>query len=61
MRVRVFSSRDCPNCRRLKRILEREGIEYEEVEADIADLIVNYNVFSTPAIEIGGMVFSFAR
>lgn len=60
MKVTIYTGKDCPNCRRLKKILESNGVEFEEIQADISDLITNYNVFSVPTIKIDGMVFGYS-
>lgn len=33
-RVLVYSTVTCPYCSRAKRLLERKGIEYEEIQVD---------------------------
>jgi glutaredoxin len=63
MRVKVYTTEDCSNCKHLKKILDKAKIPYEEVEITIdvkADLVTEFSIHSAPALEIEGLVFSFA-
>jgi len=59
LKIKIYSTENCSNCERLKKILEENNIDYEEIEAEISDLITNFNVFTSPAIEINSMIFSY--
>lgn len=63
MKIKIYSREGCQDCERLKKILQKAEISFEEVKLDddLSDMIVKYGIYSTPALEIGGMMFAFKR
>ncbi len=63
MKVIVYSTKKCPRCRALKRILKRAKINFVEKELTtdvMTDLVMkNIHIRSAPAIQIGKFVFEF--
>jgi len=60
----VYSTRNCPKCKALKRQLKKLGIEFTEKDLNntevMATLVMNnIHILSAPAIQIGNMVFEF--
>lgn len=64
MKVVVYSTKNCPRCKALKRALKRAKIKFtvksiEDTDA-MADLVMkNIHLHSAPAIQIGKLVFTF--
>ena len=57
-KVQVFSTHRCPYCERAKRLLDRKGVQYEEIYVDtdqekLAEMITRTQRRSVPQIFIG--------
>jgi len=52
----------CPNCKALESMLQKNGLEYEEIEDK--DVIVEVgranNILSAPILEVDGVFYKFA-
>ena len=64
MGIIIYSTKQCPNCKRLKGNLNKNNIEYTELDLDnievAASLILrNIWVQSAPLLEINGMIFKY--
>jgi len=64
MKVVVYSTKNCPRCKTLKRILKRTKIPFTEKSIEdtdvMADLMMkDIHILSAPAIQIGKFVFEF--
>lgn len=53
----VLYSTGCPRCKTLKTLLDREGVQYEEV-SDI-DKMESLGIMTVPVLEFGGKTYSF--
>lgn len=53
----VLYSTGCPRCKTLKTLLDREGVQYEEV-SDI-DKIESLGIMTVPVLEFEGKTYSF--
>ncbi|MDI6811148.1 MAG: glutaredoxin family protein [archaeon] len=58
MAIRVYTSKMCPNCRKVKEFLAAEGEAYEEVDITTAEALTELRmngVFTlfTPVVQIG--------
>ena len=64
MCIIVYSTKQCPNCKRLKSNLDKASIEYKEKDIEDTDVAVeltmrNIAVLSAPMLEINGMIFKY--
>jgi len=64
MGIIVYSTKQCPNCKRLKSNLDRNNIEYTELDLDDTEVMTNLTMknivaLSAPLLEINGMVFKY--
>lgn len=58
MEIRVFTTKICPNCKKVKEFLAAEGEEYVEVDITTAEVLTElrmHGVFTliTPVVQIG--------
>ena len=58
MAIRVYSTKICPNCRKVKEFLAAEGAPFEEVDLTSAEALTElrmHGVFTlvTPIVQIG--------
>lgn len=53
----VLYSTGCPRCKTLKTLLDREGVQYEEV-SDI-DKMESLGIMTVPVLEFEGKTYSF--
>lgn len=61
MEVLVLSGNNCSSCNTLKRLLEGEGFEYEEVDlmsSQGMSLASSLNIKSIPQVVVDGVVLS---
>lgn len=42
MKITIYSKADCPHCIRAKKLLEKNGFEYEEVRIDLDESARNF-------------------
>lgn len=42
MKITIYSKADCPQCIRAKKLLEKNGFEYEEVRIDLDESARNF-------------------
>jgi glutaredoxin len=60
MAIRVYSTKICPNCRKVKEFLVAEGAPFEEVDLTSAEALTELRmqgVFTlvTPVVQIGSL------
>ncbi len=60
MKIRVYTTKICPNCKKVKEFLAVEGEEYEEVDITTAEALTELRmngVFTliTPVVQIGSV------
>jgi glutaredoxin-like protein NrdH len=60
MAIRVYSTKICPNCRKVKEFLAAEGAPFEEVDLTSAEALTELRmqgVFTlvTPVVQIGSL------
>jgi ribonucleoside-triphosphate reductase len=49
----LFTTENCPNCKMIKQLLEKENIKYEIVAADIeVDLSNKYQIKQVPTLVV---------
>jgi mycoredoxin len=62
-KIRVYTTRWCPDCRRAKHFLAEHGLGFEEVDIEEADgaaefiIAANGGKRRVPTIEVNGRVF----
>lgn len=62
--VLLFTTETCPNCKIVKPMLEKSGIDYMEVDAnDNPELCINYDVMQAPTLVVveNGNINSYAN
>ena len=60
MNIRVYTTKICPNCKKVKEFLAAEGKEYEKVDITTAEALTELRmqgVFTliTPVVQIGSV------
>jgi glutaredoxin len=60
MAIRVYSTKICPNCRKVKEFLAAEGAPFEEVDLTSAEALTELRmqgIFTlvTPVVQIGSL------
>jgi glutaredoxin len=59
MKIRLYTSPNCPHCLTVKAFLNDQKISYEELDAyDYSKLLIEKAVFSLPVLQIGNEFYS---
>ena len=53
----IFYSIGCPNCKTLKYMLDKKGIQYNEIN-DV-DYMMNEGIKSSPSLKVNGKILNF--
>ena len=63
MGIRVYSKDNCPNCVKIKDILNNKGIQFEEIrDIDKAIIVGSANgIRSLPILDIEGKILDFSK
>ncbi len=67
VKVRVYSTPECPYCKMVKEFLKRKGVEFEDIdisydEEAVKELFQKSGRFDVPQIEINGkMIMGFDK
>ncbi|MHC1610714.1 MAG: glutaredoxin family protein [Candidatus Methanospirareceae archaeon] len=64
MVIKVYTTRICPNCKKVKEFLTAEGVAYEEVDITTAEALTElrmHGVFTlvTPILQVGSTFLTY--
>ncbi|MHC1635545.1 MAG: glutaredoxin family protein [Candidatus Methanospirareceae archaeon] len=64
MEIKVYSTKNCPNCIKLKKFLQEEGVAYEEVDMGTAEALTELRMggvftLTAPVLQIGSVFLTY--